>query len=429
MRISRIAPTQVVRQLGSAVTADCRLEDVDQRMPFFEVDRSWRSIAERFQTRIVNPGKGDQFMRKYGKWALTLGLMAATPSLGFTAPWSRKTDADQAAETAPASSSKPSNQQMADRIATSLRDARMQGFDIGIEYKNGVATLTGRVTDPAQKDKATQVVSRLQGVEKVDNKLVLVAKPESDPVRGPVTQAAMAAPQGADRRVQQINFQEAPVNNNQAVAEQIAAALTAAQLDGYDIEIRYQDGAAVLGGSVGTMAEREAAERVVSQVPGVMSVQNHLSPAREPMPPRGPAMHPGMQQQAMAQGMQHPGMGPQGPIHPAAYQGMMGPGVPAGYGPGGYGPGGPGASPAVYNSPSLPDHAWPSYAQYPNSAAISYPQQYSASAFPYIGPFYPYPQVPLGWRDASLRWDDGQWNLQFRQRTDKWWWFMNPKNW
>ncbi|OYW17319.1 MAG: hypothetical protein B7Z55_12760, partial [Planctomycetales bacterium 12-60-4] len=218
----------------------------------------------------------------------------------------------------------------------------------------------------------------------------------------------------------------------------------------YDIEIRFQDGAAILGGSVGTMAEREAAERVVSQVPGVMSVQNHLRPAREPMPPQG-GIHPaGMQHPAMGQagpgypGMGHPGMGhpgmhpgmqpqmgPQGPIHPAAYQGMMG---PQGMGPGmpgapAYGPSGPGASPAVYNSPSMPDYAWPSYAQYPNSAAVTYPQQYSASAFPYIGPFYPYPQVPLGWRDATLRWDDGQWNLQFRQRTDKWWWFLSPKNW
>ena len=94
-----------------------------------------------------------------------------------------------------------------------------------------------------------------------------------------------------------------------------------------------------------------------------------------------------------------------------------------------YGNQGLGQSQAVYNNPNMPDHAWPSYAQYPNSAAVSYPQQYSASAWPYIGPFYPYPQVPLGWRDATLRWDDGQWNLMFKPRTDRWWWFLNPNNW
>ena len=64
----------------------------------------------------------------------------------------------------------------------------------------------------------------------------------------------------------------------------------------------------------------------------------------------------------------------------------------------------------------LPNYAWPSYAAYPNYAALTYPQQYSATAWPYIGPFYPYPQVPLGWRKVSLEWDDGWWHLDFRDR-------------
>ena len=70
----------------------------------------------------------------------------------------------------------------------------------------------------------------------------------------------------------------------------------------------------------------------------------------------------------------------------------------------------------MYDSPNLPNYAWPGYAAYPNYAALTYPQQYSPSAWPYIGPFYPYPQVPLGWRKVSLEWDDGWWFLDF---TDK----------
>ncbi|MGI9517173.1 MAG: hypothetical protein ACR2NP_09015 [Pirellulaceae bacterium] len=31
-------------------------------------------------------------------------------------------------------------------------------------------------------------------------------------------------------------------------------------------------------------------------------------------------------------------------------------------------------------------------------------------------PFYPYPQVPLGWRKATLEWDDGWWYLDFGGR-------------
>ena len=87
------------------------------------------------------------------------------------------------------------------------------------------------------------------------------------------------------------------------------------------------------------------------------------------------------------------------------------------------------ASHAVYDQPNLPQHAWPAYASYPNYAQANYPKQYSASAWPYIGPFYPYPQVPLGWRQAQLEWDDGYWNLNFRPRTDRWWWFMDFRNW
>jgi hypothetical protein len=64
----------------------------------------------------------------------------------------------------------------------------------------------------------------------------------------------------------------------------------------------------------------------------------------------------------------------------------------------------------------LPNYAWPSYAAYPNYAAVTCPRQYSATAWPYIGPFYPYPQVPLGWRKVTLEWKDGWWFLDFRDR-------------
>lgn len=75
-----------------------------------------------------------------------------------------------------------------------------------------------------------------------------------------------------------------------------------------------------------------------------------------------------------------------------------------------------GVAPARYDHPYLPGYAWPSYAPYPNYAAVTYPRQYSPSAWPYIGPFYPYPQVPLGWRKVTLEWDDGWWMLDFKSK-------------
>ena len=71
---------------------------------------------------------------------------------------------------------------------------------------------------------------------------------------------------------------------------------------------------------------------------------------------------------------------------------------------------------APTEAPNLPGYAWPGYAANPNYGAVTYPKQYSASAWPYIGPFYPYPQVPLGWRKVSLEWDDGWWMLDFHDK-------------
>ena len=93
--------------------------------------------------------------------------------------------------------------------------------------------------------------------------------------------------------------------------------------------------------------------------------------------------------------------------HPAAA--VPGGPVPA------YVPGmGGGVAPARYDQPCLPNHSWPSYAAYPNYGALTYPRQYSPTAWPFIGPFYPYPQVPLGWRKVTLEWDDGWWMLDFK---------------
>ena len=98
--------------------------------------------------------------------------------------------------------------------------------------------------------------------------------------------------------------------------------------------------------------------------------------------------------------------------------------APMGYGQAGPQPmhmgGGMGVAPARYDQPNMPGYAWPSYAAHPNYAAVTYPKQYSPTAWPYIGPFYPYPQVPLGWRKVTLEWDDGWWMLDFHDQNRAW---------
>ena len=73
----------------------------------------------------------------------------------------------------------------------------------------------------------------------------------------------------------------------------------------------------------------------------------------------------------------------------------------------------PGATQAAM--PGYPNYAWPSYAPYPNFSAVGYPTAYPWQAWPNIGPFYPYPEVPLDWRAVTLRWDDGIWWLDFKK--------------
>ena len=68
-----------------------------------------------------------------------------------------------------------------------------------------------------------------------------------------------------------------------------------------------------------------------------------------------------------------------------------------------------------YESPFLPPFAWPLNAPYPNYSAVQYPTCYPAQAYPFIGPFHPYPEPPLDWRKVTLEWDDGHWYLKFYQ--------------
>ena len=127
--------------------------------------------------------------------------------------------------------------------------------------------------------------------------------------------------------------------------------------------------------------------------------------ARRPQQ-RGPAVYRGIPTGYSQLG---PEQVPPGRMAPAP--GMPGRPLPA-YVPGTSG----GVAPAAYDQPSMPNYSWPSYAAYPNYAAVTYPKQYSATAWPFIGPFYPYPQVPMGWRKVSLEWDDGWWFLDFDDR-------------
>jgi osmotically-inducible protein OsmY len=379
-------------------------------------------------------------MRKYGKLLLVLGVIAANPVVasadGFLGGRGKpQTPFSGSAE-------KVRNQAKADEVASALKSGNVQGTDIEIEVKDGVAIISGKVHEASQRALVQQLASSVPGITRVENNLRFVP-----PAGGGVERAAASRSADSRNPIQRVSG-EAPAagQDNTAVANQIAASLSQVGLVGYDVEIRFNNGTATLSGEVATVGQRQAAGAAASQTPGVRSVNNQLKVT-------GPISQTGFQPQGIPGGspemmqMQGQGMPPQ-LMGPGMPQQMMGPGMPpqmmgqgmppqmmqqAGYMQPGMNPGmnptPSGYAPTSFNNPNLPSHAWPSYAQYPNSAAVSYPTQYSASAFPYIGPFYPYPQVPMGWREVSLEWDDGQWNLNFNKEKDKWYWVLHPKNW
>lgn len=243
----------------------------------------------------------------------------------------------------------------AQRIATVLRDSgKMKGYSIGVKYKEGTAWLAGRVTSKEQAATALDIVSNTEGVDQIVNNLTIGAAP-----------AATTSPAASSRK---------PVPLAMPVETQIAA--------NPQEDVQLAAAAQPLPQKRMAKAQPQAMARSTGykQLPPAQLAQNGAAQQMQPMQPMQPMQGYGR------------------PI--PAYQPGMGAGVAR----------------ATYDQANMPNYAWPSYAASPNYAALSYPKQYSASAWPFIGPFYPYPQVPLGWRRVSLEWDDGWWFLDFDDR-------------
>jgi hypothetical protein len=80
----------------------------------------------------------------------------------------------------------------------------------------------------------------------------------------------------------------------------------------------------------------------------------------------------------------------------------------------------PGPNPTM-QPPPLPPYAWPTYAPYNNYSRVAYPNAYPYEQWPFIGPMYPFPRVPLGWRSVTLSWEDGHWWFRRSPTGHDWW--------
>ena len=334
---------------------------------------------------------------------------------------------------------------LAGTVAAKLRESgSLAGYKVNVKAKSGTVWLEGRVADQKQLSAALSLAENTPGVERVVNRLA-IGKQAS--VAGGAATFGMPAS----------SWSVAGMPSQGAAKASPAAAVAASR--GQESNVQLTQALTPTTRQQGSPSSRQA-----SNTPRPLA----MSPARPMQPTGGQPMPQGMQGRDPRSAMRGPvqrtamrgGMQQGDPMHmpsPGGYEGPVADGqmVPGsmriteggpangglaegGYasggqaGAGGYASGGPGYSggpmpmggtgvgmppiPGRGDGPNMPNYAWPSYAASPNVAAVQYPTQYSPTAWPYIGPFYPYPQVPLGWRRVSLEWDDGWWWLDFDER-------------
>ena len=323
------------------------------------------------------------------------------------------------------------NQEIAEQIAGDLRTSgQLSDYKIGVKYQDGTAWLRGRVCNQQQMDTALKLVFRTSGVKRVVNNLTVGPVEETQSATDNRPNAIPAlAPTGV-RPLEQVaaavdpeQFRRSTPPNAKALqsrrAETVSESVKRLQRAVVSFA-RRQNGPAPSRPAV--VATNPQPIRYADQVPSTFLPapvrQAAASVPQQPTsaPLRQPEFVP---QQVVQQPMVHPVVVPNmgRPIPIALMQG--GTPVPVTQGavaapiPAYAAPTGGGVAPARYDQPHLPSYAWPGYAAYPNYAAVTYPKQHSPTAWPYIGPFYPYPQVPLGWRKVTMEWHDGWWMLDF----------------
>ncbi len=332
---------------------------------------------------------------------------------------------------------------LAARVATKLKDSgAMSGYRVSVRSEDKTIFLEGSVGTPQQIEMAVITAENTSGVERVVNRLTVLPPTQSSGKPKPTAGSAFglslpssmmtlfSAPVKEDEpsepRVQLAQATETPAKAAYAEAGSEPAARPAQPARKAPQQAVQARNPRPLGTPVARPMAQQPMKR---QGRGPIARTSGMGPHGEPMivsdvvvgeptaMPHGGAVGdgqivPGSERIIGDSGAGgyagNPGGGYAGPPGGGYAGGRMGRPLPMGAG----GAGMP-VSAVRGEGPNMPNYAWPSYAASPNYAALQYPTQYSPTAWPYIGPFYPYPQVPLGWRRVSLEWDDGWWFLDF----------------
>ena len=356
------------------------------------------------------------------------------------------------------------DREIAEEIIKRLKSNRDSGalkdFTLDMKVDKGVVAFRGNVTEESQKQLVLGTAEGIEGVANVLDQVTVAtveqaaaveAKPEVTEKKETAAQensefsfrkalleqvSAEAEASEAEEAVMPASSEEVEVDS--AIVSGVISALTGAkeagQLRGFGVDVKSQNGVVQLVGRASSEAQRNTIIALAEGVEGVTGVRQNISvPKAAPAMPKpvfaaqeveanslapvavDPVVRPARESAAPSVAVAAmPVASEEAPITRTVANFAPAPGPVAGQ------PVPMAAVPAPgtprYDTPNLPNYAWPGYAAHPNYAQVTYPTQYSPSAWPFIGPFYPYPQVPLGWRRVSLEWDDGWWFLDFSDR-------------
>ncbi len=356
------------------------------------------------------------------------------------------------------------DREIAEEIMTRLKGSRDAGvlkdFTLDMKVDQGVVLFRGSVSESEQKQLVLSAAEGVEGIAKVVDEVAVKAAKTADKAveRQPVAEsdqslrnmlttdlfqpgersaeaprsvAALEIAPGQIQTTAAVELASPAGLSDQQVVAGVVQALGAAQKDGrlkgFGVDVKCLDGIVSIEGRAGSAEQRQRIISIAESAPGVQGIDQAITVIGQPAPalgrPNGVPAQLASNRMAPVNGGQVPAMASPyhmnqpvpvaqtaSPVMGAPAMGMPMQGTPVAMNHGA------GVGAPRYDAPNLPNYAWPGYASYPNYAALTYPQQYSPSAWPYIGPFYPYPQVPMGWRKVSLEWDDGWWFLDFTDR-------------
>jgi hyperosmotically inducible protein len=147
-------------------------------------------------------------------------------------------------------------------------DDSVKAYQVNVDTRNGVVTLTGDVDSPLAKERAVQIARNTDGVRDVVDNITVT---ESAPTGGLYDRS------DADRGTGNIGDNVRNITGDAGITSAVKAKLLAdSMVSGLRIDVDTNDGVVTLTGTVKSKAEADRAVMLTRNTEGVTTVVNNL---------------------------------------------------------------------------------------------------------------------------------------------------------